>query len=136
MVSWYSYLKRDAFENVISFKEWLKDPYKFWHFDKKETFIKFDGPAPVLRSRSLTNKVLDPQVNWIDETVIVLRYENLKEDLNTFFKEEIDLPWVNKTSHDHYLKYYDQESLDIVYDRYKEDFEKFNFKKEKITNNN
>jgi len=36
---------------------------------------------------------------------------------------------MNKTNHDHYLEYYDKESLDVVYSKYKEDFDKYNYEK-------
>ena len=72
---------------------------------------------------------LEPQYTWVDETVVIIKYENLNEGLNKFFGKEIDLPVTNKSKHDHYLELYDQESLDVVYSRYREDFEKFNYKK-------
>ena len=113
MVSWYFFyniknLTRHA--NDTSFYGWVKDPMKFNLFEE-------------------TKHLLKPQYTWVDNTVVILKYENLKEELNNFFNREIDLPIVNKTKHKKYLEYYDQKSLDIVYDRYKEDFDKFNFKK-------
>ena len=132
MISWYFYLKECAeildVPNLMSepnlasgtvqtptmvdveLIDWIKKPFKFW-------------PQPPFPH------YLDPQHTWIDDTVVVLKYENLNEELNEFFKEEIDLPITNKTKHDHYLKYYNRESLDIINDKYKEDFEKFNYKK-------
>ena len=83
------------------FKEWLKNP---------------------------THK-LESQHTWVDETVFIIKYENLNEELNEFFGEEIDLPITNKSDHDHFLNYYDEESSDIIHDRYKEDFKKYNYKK-------
>ena len=112
MVSWYFYLKRNlgGNYNVIDFNEWIKDPSKFWHADDPVCF-------------------LDPQHTWVDETVEIIKYENLNKELNEFFGEEIDLPVTNKSDHKHYLNYYNNESLDIIYDRYKKDFEKFNYKR-------
>ena len=112
MVSWYFYLKTKVGEKhkVVEFNDWVKDPQLLWHADDPIYF-------------------LDPQHTWIDDTVKVIKFENLNEDLNQFFEEEIDLPIVNKSNHGHYLKYYNKDSLDIVYDRYKEDFEKYNYKK-------
>ena len=112
MVSWYFYLKRNLGEDreVLEFNDWIKDPLKFWHADDPIYF-------------------LDPQHTWLDDTVVIIKYENLNEELNEFFKEEMNLPVTNKSDHDHYLKYYNKESLDIIYDRYKEDFEKYNYKK-------
>ena len=59
----------------------------------------------------------------------MLKYENLKEDLNNFFNKEIDLPIINKSKRKDYLSYYNKESLNIVYNKHKEDFKKFNYKK-------
>ena len=113
MVSWYFYLKRNLGEEheVLEFNKWIKDPLKFWHTDDPIYF-------------------LNPQHTWVDDSVVVIKYENLNEELNEFFGKDIDLPVVNKSNHDHYLKYYSKESLDIIYDRYKEDFEKYNYKKQ------
>ena len=112
MVSWYFYLKRNLGENynVIEFNEWVKDPRKFWHANDPISFLK-------------------PQCDWIDETVEIVKFENLNKDLSKFFNREINLPIKNKSNHNHYLEYYNKESLNIIYDRYKKDFEKFNYKK-------
>ena len=112
MVSWYFYLKRNLGEdyNIIEFNKWIKDPSKFWHINDPISFLK-------------------PQCDWIDETVSIIKYENLNEELDNFFKEKIDLPVTNKSNHEHYLTYYNKESLNIIYNRYKKDFEKFNYKK-------
>ena len=116
MVSWYSYLKGNALENVsakpdiIEFNDWIKDPLQFWHADEPISF-------------------LDPQHTWVDETVEIIKFENLNKELNEFFGEEIDLPMTNKSNHNHYSTYYNRESLDIIYGRYKEDFKKYNYKK-------
>ena len=110
MVSWYSFLKENSLKNVIPFDEWIKDHSKLWHIDDPEYFA-------------------GPQYVWIDKTVNVLKYENLKEDLNNFFNKEIDLPIINKSKRKDYLSYYNKESLNIVYNKHKEDFKKFNYKK-------
>tara|TARA_R110001583_G_scaffold189173_1_gene351894 strand:+ start:44 stop:592 length:549 start_codon:yes stop_codon:yes gene_type:complete len=112
MVSWYFYLKRNLGENydVIDFNEWIKNPSKFWHADDPISYLK-------------------PQHEWIDDTVEIIKFENINKEINEFFKKEINLPIVNKSNHDHYLTYYNRKSLNIVYDKYKEDFEKFNYKK-------
>ena len=111
MVSWYFYLKRNLGDyNIIEFNEWIKDPTKFWHIDDPISF-------------------LDSQCSWIDKTVEVIKFENLNEELNKFFGFKIDLPITNMSIHDHYLDYYNEESLDIIYNRYKRDFKKYNYKK-------
>ena len=120
MVSWYFYLERQALKhvkdygrsinnyNIIEFKKWIDEPLQFWY-------------DPI--------HYLDPQHTWLDETVKIIKFENLNEELNKFFGEKIDLPIINKTNHKHYLNYYNKRSLNIVYNRYKEDFKKYNYKK-------
>ena len=112
MVSWYFYLKRNLGEdyNIVDFNEWIKNPSSFWHADDPISYLK-------------------PQCDWIDNTVETIKFENLNEELNEFFKEDIKLPITNKSNHDHYSTYYSRKSLDIIYDRYKKDFEKYNYKK-------
>ena len=113
MVSWYFFyniknLTRHA--DNTSFYSWVKNPTKFNLFEE-------------------TKYLLKPQYTWIDDTVTILKYENLNEELNNFFNKEIELPIINKTNHKQYLEYYNQESLDVVYEKYKKDFKKFNYKK-------
>ena len=111
MVSWYFYLKKNLGDhNVIEFNEWIKDPSKFWHANDPTSYLK-------------------PQHEWIDDTVVLIKYENLDEELNQFFNEEIDLPVTNKSNRDHYLNYYNNKSLNVIYNKYKKDFKQFNYKK-------
>ena len=112
MVSWYFYLKRNLGENhnIIEFNEWIKNPSKFWHANDPISFLK-------------------PQCEWIDDTVVFLKFENLNKELKQFFNNEINLPIINKSNHDHYLEYYNKESLNIIYNRYKEDFKKYNYER-------
>tara|TARA_R100001244_G_C5103168_1_gene119332 strand:- start:39 stop:578 length:540 start_codon:yes stop_codon:yes gene_type:complete len=112
MVSWYFYLKRNLGENykIIDFNKWTKDPSKLWHADDPISYLK-------------------PQHEWVDDTVKTIKFENINKELNDFFQKDIKLPIINKSNHDHYSIYYNKESLNIIYDRYKKDFEKYNYKK-------
>jgi len=112
MVSWYFYLKRNLGEKykVIEFNEWIKDPLKFWHVDDPVSYLK-------------------PQHEWVDNTVEIIKFENLNNELNIFFTQEINLPITNKSNRNDFLEYYNKDSLKIIYNRYKEDFKKFNYKK-------
>tara|TARA_R110002020_G_scaffold50211_1_gene142102 strand:- start:1210 stop:1746 length:537 start_codon:yes stop_codon:yes gene_type:complete len=111
MVSWYFYLKRNLGDyNVVEFNDWIKEPSRFWHANDPISFLK-------------------PQHEWINNTVEIIKFENLNKELNKFFNKQINLPITNKSNHKHYLEYYNTESLDIIYNRYKKDFKKFNYKK-------
>ena len=106
MMSWYSYLHEDL--NVNKFKLWLNEE----------------------------NPLFLPQYDWIDNTVEIIRFESLNEEMHEFLKKNINtpmyIPAINESmSRDYeYLEFYDQEALDMVYDNYKIDFEKFNYKKQ------
>ena len=112
MVSWYFYLRGILGEHheVLEFNEWVKNPLKFWHADDPASYLK-------------------PQHEWIDDTVEIIKFENLNKELNNFFDKKIKLPIINKSKHNHYSKYYNRTSLDIIYDRYEKDFKKYNYKR-------
>tara|TARA_X000001382_G_scaffold98562_1_gene72954 strand:+ start:82 stop:618 length:537 start_codon:yes stop_codon:yes gene_type:complete len=112
MVSWYFYLKRNLGENynIVEFNEWIKEPSSFWHANDPISYLK-------------------PQCDWIDDTVEIIKFENINKELNSFFNKKIDLPITNKSNRNHYLEYYNNNSLDIIYNKYKKDFKKFNYKK-------
>ena len=108
IVSWYFFIKKLNNLTNTTFREYAK--------------------TNVLKSA----EILKPQHEWIDDTVKTLSFENLEKELSDFFNKKIKLKTINKSKHKHYLDYYNQETLDIVYERYKEDFEKFNYKRIKI----
>ena len=112
LISYYFFLNKIIYKNAnaIQFNNWVKKPSMFWNFNN-----------PI--------NILKPQYKWIDNTVEVIKFENLNNELSDFFNKKICLPIKNKSNHDCYLSYYNRESLDIVYNAYKKDFKKFNYKK-------
>ena len=111
MVSWYFYLCEKAKQRPMyvppPFYTWVRNPMSFF----------FD-----------TERFLNPQNEWIDNTVKIVKYENLNKDLSKLFEKEIILPVVNKSNHSHYLDYYDKGAFAIVNEKYKEDFKKYNYR--------
>ena len=133
MVSWYFYLKNECLQSGLplekafpcNFIQWVKDPYGSLYAKQKLNIYK--------NGKDINMGYLDPQYTFLDKDVVVLKYENLNNDLNNFFKKEIKLPIKNSTNHEYYLNYYNKYALNVVYDIYKEDFKRFNYKKiEKI----
>ena len=108
MVSWYFHLKEEAEREVeffnttlekafpFGFIKWLEDPFKTQFTKWKLPNNKFVQVDKLLK---------DTQCAWVDKTVTILKYENLKKELNEFFGEKIDLPITNNTTHKHYLNY-------------------------------
>tara|TARA_R100000781_G_C4033796_1_gene111516 strand:- start:25 stop:690 length:666 start_codon:yes stop_codon:yes gene_type:complete len=152
MVSWYAYINSYLLHNdllnvydynsnivetkkpeISGFKKFIKNPeIETWEYNFNHTYLKANIPGytiPQPKVSSSRLKLLKPQCYWVDETVKILRYENLKEELENFLGIKINLDKLNKSSRDDILAYYDKDSLDIVYEKYKEDFKKFNYKK-------
>ena len=104
----------------ISFKQFLKMPFK--ELRKRYRQGGFD-------------QHLGPQYTSIytdGELIVdfVGKVENMKEDWKYVKKRlgrSIVLPRVNKSKHKHYSEYYDNESKNIIEERYGKDIELFNY---------
>ena len=68
------------------------------------------------------------QSDWVDiRKVNILRYENLQEDLNSYFNKSIDLPLVNQSKVVDYRTYYTDEQIEKVAKWYKLDIAQWGF---------
>ena len=122
---------RNPWERIISFYEWLNG-------DKtRKGFIRYKGLS--LKDLIISETTaLKPQVNWIKNNlnsfgcISVFKYENLQQDFNIVCDKigipQQQLPHKNKSIHKHYTEYYDDETRQIVAERYAKDIEMFNYK--------
>tara|TARA_Y100000310_G_C20149471_1_gene564018 strand:+ start:13 stop:573 length:561 start_codon:yes stop_codon:yes gene_type:complete len=118
ILSWFFYLKTKKNSHVqnMEFKEWLN-------------YLVEIKKNKIFSTKHITSIIMLSQSFWINNTVEIIKFENLNEELNKLFNKQINLPIINKSNHKYYLEYYNKESLNIIYDIYKEDFKKFNYKK-------
>jgi hypothetical protein len=128
VVSQYNFRKQtnqnDLGVNPISFKEWLKKTYGDF---REERYV--DDP-----------KMFQPQVEWLKdlngEVSIdsILRFESLEEDYNSLKKElglSSSLKHRNSSKKVDYSTYYDDESVAIISNFFREDIKLFGYQYDK-----
>ena len=109
----------------------------FWHYNRKIITESFDdhvkkgkdahnaGPNNVYYSFLFSKDAQRPLFDFI------IRFENLQEDFKTVCKRLSlpggDLPHKHKTEHKHYTEYYNNETEQLIKERYRRDIEYFGY---------
>ena len=134
-VSMYKYLWTSSYSWPIRWranhKEFSKLTFSNW---VNHEFFQ----SPTIRSADIaSNRGIDKfQCDWIkskNKSIdFVGRFENLQEDFNTVCDKigipRQKLPHTNKTDRKHYTEYYDDETREIVAEKYTKDIESFGYK--------
>ncbi len=127
---WNEYFKftfvRNPFEKIVS----------QYHYNRHKFGLKDSTFKEYVKAWSEGQKISTyPQLNlfYIDEKLdFIGRFENLQEDFNTICDkigiQQQQLPHKNKSKHKHYTEYYDDETREIVAQKYAKDIEYFGYK--------
>ena len=98
-----------------------------------KSFCEIVGSGFYIGNSYVWNTHYQPQTNFIDlpDIDFVGRFENIQHDFDIVcdkigFKQK-QLPHTNKSKHKHYTKYYDDETREIVAEKYAKDIEAFGY---------
>ena len=116
---------RNPYERCVS--AWRYN-IKMGYTSSEKNLFKF---VRDLNPNKINSKYLN-QYEFVKGCNFIGRFENLQEDFNTICDKigipQQKLPHKNKTEHTHYTEYYDEETKQIVAERYAKDIEYFNYK--------
>jgi chondroitin 4-sulfotransferase 11 len=143
--TWFCFcFSRNPWDRVVSAYFFLKNHGHPEHPQDADDFNLYFGAFDTFRDTLLgwDDKFYEqihfrPQYQWIcdgDGKLIpdfIGKVENLQEDFNTVCDKigipRQQLPHANKTKHKHYTEYYDDETKQIVAEKYAKDIEYFGY---------
>ena len=121
---------RNPFSRAVSmFKHRSWNSVKtFSNFCHKVIENEYPDEKARWHSSTLTEHITDNNQLKVD---FVIKIENFQEDFNTLCDKigipKQELPHANKSKHKHYTEYYDEETKQIVAEKYATDIEYFNY---------
>ena len=131
-VSWYHYQKQRALHKI----DYIKNNSKL---NLKKDKYNLSVQKKVLEyldlgfENWLINTNHKPQTNYTKDVDIILKLENIDNDfkqIQNILNVHTPLPHLNTTDRDNYSVYYNSNTIDIVYNKYKDDIKTFGYKYE------
>lgn len=128
---------RNPWDRVVSFYHYqIKRGWNYYPFDETIPFKEFVKNW-LINMPGQTELNTYSCYDWIsdqnDKLIIdyVGRFENFQEDFNTICDKigisHLQLPHENKSNHKHYTEYYDEETKQIVAEKYEKDIVYFGY---------
>jgi chondroitin 4-sulfotransferase 11 len=142
---------RNPWDRLVSNYEYARQEKSYWH-DSSSDKIGDKGRHPdydilikssfnecielLVKKKLKHNYLWQPQCNYIclnDKPACkIFKYENLQQDFDAICDKigipRQQLPHKNKSKHKHYTEYYDEETKQIVAEKYAKDIEYFGYK--------
>jgi len=140
-------------DELINIKKYWNDYTKFsivrnpwdrvvsdFFYCKKENYVQKELTfrEEVIYNKDNLERWKQPCYDWLTlngkmAVENILRFENLNDDFQKMCSQlnlptTIKLPHLNKTKHKHYTEYYDDETREIVAEKYAKDIEYFGYK--------
>ncbi len=130
---------RNPFDKLVSEYKWFSDQKNPWNgIACKKHYL--NTSFNTFLKKFISNHIGDPwhtksqydMLKPLDQMDFIGRFENIQKDFDKVCKKigipQHKLPHKNKRKHKHYTDYYDDETRQIVADKYAEDIEHFGYK--------
>ncbi len=133
VVSLFFYRKLN---NKYSFKEWVRFLFKNKNNIAPLSHINVNPPPkgyfknskpPLDINYSQIENIWNPMCKWIPEDIDNIYYLEDLSKVKEIFDENITIKKLNSRNHKKYNEYYDDETRNMIYEIYKDDFLRFNY---------